>query len=287
MNSFHMNHYRGRIAPTPTGFLHLGHGQTFWIAYRRAREAGGQLVYRTEDLDAQRCSDYFATAAIEDLAWLGIEWAEGPDRGGAFGPYIQSRRLKRYRQLLNHLISRGFAYPCRCSRRDVREAASAPHEEGDEPLYAGTCRPSLGQTAVFEVAGERRNVNWRFRVPFDDVVAFEDGRYGSRSFNSGKDFGDFVLWRHDGMPSYQLAVVADDHDMDITEVVRGADLLKCTARQLLLYNALGWPPPAYYHCPLVTDDSGRRLAKRDRSRSLRSMRQSGVKPKDIRSRFIE
>ena len=282
-----MNHYRGRIAPTPTGFLHLGHGQTFWIAHRRAREAGGQLVYRTEDLDAQRCSDDFATAAIEDLAWLGIEWNEGPDRGGPFGPYIQSRRLKRYRQLLNQLISRGFAYPCRCSRRDVREAASAPHEQGDEPLYAGTCRPSIGQATVFEVAGERRNVNWRFRAPYDNVVTFEDGRYGSRSFNAGKDFGDFIIWRHDGIPSYQLAVVADDHDMDITEVVRGADLLKCTARQLLLYNALGWPPPAYYHCPLVTDDSGRRLAKRDRSRSLRAMRQSGVKPKDIRSRFIE
>ena len=281
-----MKAYRGRIAPTPTGLLHLGHAQTFWIAQHRARQAGGKLVYRTEDLDPQRCKAEFGDAAQDDLKWLGIEWDEGPDRGGPFAPYIQSQRFDRYRSILGQLKSAGLAYPCRCSRKDVREAASAPHEKGDEPLYPGTCRPPLGQAAAFDIESAPR-VNWRFRVPDGESVGFKDGRFGSQSFLAGDDFGDFILWRHDDVPSYQLAVVADDHDMGITEVVRGEDLLKCTARQLLIYRALGLEAPAFYHCPLVTDPDGQRLAKRHNSLSLQAMRNAGATAKSLRAKVSE
>ncbi len=281
-----MKAYRGRIAPTPTGLLHLGHAQTFWIASQRARQAGGQLLLRIENLDPQRCREAFISAAIEDLAWLGIEWDEGPDRGGPCAPYIQSQRIERYRKLLGRLQTAGLAYPCRCSRKDVREAATAPHHKGDEPVYPGTCRPAPSQAAMFDIE-TAPHVNWRFRVPVGEVVSFKDGRFGQQSFVAGDDFADFVLWRHDDVPSYQLAVVADDHDMGITEVVRGADLLKCTARQLLIYDALGWKAPAFHHCPLVKDDSGQRLAKRNHALSLQAMRESGASPAAIRSRFIE
>jgi len=281
-----MKAYRGRIAPTPTGLLHLGHAQTFWTARLRASQAGGKLVYRTEDLDPQRCKPELADAALEDLKWLGIEWDEGPDRGGPFAPYIQSQRFDRYRSLLEQLKKAGFAYPCRCSRKDVQEAASAPHEKGDEPVYPGTCRPTPNQVSNFDT-GTAPRVNWRFRVPNGKAVEFEDKRFGLQSFFAGKEFGDFVPWRHDDVPSYQLAVAADDHDMDITEVVRGADLLKCTARQRLIYDAFGWEPPEYHHCPLVMDDSGQRLAKRDDAQSLRALRESGATPAEIRLKFFE
>ena len=285
-NTTGMKPYRGRIAPTPTGLLHLGHAQTFWTAHQHARQASGKLVYRTEDLDPQRCKTEFADAALDDLKWLGIDWDEGPDCGGDHAPYIQSQRTGRYRELLETLKTRGLVYPCRCSRKDVRDAVSAPHETGDEPLYPGTCRPSLGQAASFET-GVTAQVNWRFRVPSAEAITFEDGRLGHQSFTAGSDFGDFVLWRHDDVPSYQLAVVADDHDMGITEVVRGEDLLKCTARQLLIYRALDWEPPAFHHCPLVTDEAGQRLAKRHDSLSLRAMRNAGATAKSIRAKFSE
>ena len=281
-----MKPYRGRIAPTPTGLLHLGHAQTFWIASQRARQAGGQLLLRIEDLDPQRSREVFTGAAIEDLAWLGLEWDEGPDRGGPCAPYTQSKRFGLYRDVLKSLKATGHAYPCRCSRKDVREATTAPHDKGDEPVYPGTCRPTPDQAMMFDIEAAP-HINWRFRVPDGKPVTFEDGRFGSQSFVAGNDFGDFVLWRHDDVPSYQLAVVADDHNMQVTEVVRGADLLKCTARQLLIYDALGWSAPEFHHCPLVKNDSGQRLAKRDDALSVRAMRESGTTPDEIRSRFVE
>lgn len=280
-----MKPYRGRIAPTPTGYLHLGHAQTFWIAAQRAKQADGVLVYRTEDLDALRCKPEFDRAAMEDLRWLGLDWDEGPDTGGRHGPYVQSQRIDRYREILERLISGGYVYPCRCSRKDVAESAVAPHESGDEPIYGGTCRPALGQASCFEPTDEPR-VNWRFRLPDNELIHFHDGGFGDQQFQTNKDFGDFVLWRHDDVPSYQLAVVVDDHDMEITEVVRGADLLKCTARQILLYQALGWERPEYHHCTLVTDQHGQRLAKRTDALSLRSMRKSGTSAETIRERFL-
>jgi glutamyl-tRNA synthetase len=278
--------YRGRVAPSPTGLLHLGHARTFWVAYRRAAEAGGTLILRDEDLDPQRSRPEYAAAMMEDLRWLGLEWQEGPDVGGPFAPYEQSRRRRLYLGAWARLVASGHVYPCTCSRKDLARAAGAPHEgpaADDEPLYPGTCRPHPGQPP--SQAHEPRGLNWRFRVPDGEEIVFDDARQGRQSFKAGADFGDFVVWRRDDVPAYQLAVVVDDEAMRITEVVRGSDLLKSTARQLLLQRALGYAAPAYYHCDLVTDETGARLAKRHDSLSLRSLRASGLTPERVRERF--
>jgi glutamyl-tRNA synthetase len=273
--------YRGRIAPSPTGYLHLGHARTFWTAYTRAREAGGALVFRNDDLDPQRSRPEFTTAMFEDLRWLGIEWQEGPDVGGPYAPYVQSKRREHYVHLWRELFERGCLYPCYCSRKDLAEAAQAPHESllnqdpNDEPIYNGRCRE---QTLA---ASEPSGVTWRFRVPDGTTVSFHDIAAGPQQYTAGMDFGDFVVWRRDDVPAYQLAVVADDLAMGITEVVRGRDLLKSTARQLLIYQVLGSILPAFYHCPLVTDSEGNRLAKRHDALSLRSLRLAGSTPEMV------
>jgi len=231
---------------------------------------------------------------FEDLRWFGFEWQEGPDIGRRFAPYIQSQRRELYLEAFNQLKAGGFVYPCTCSRQDVLRALSAPHAGDDEPIYPGTCRPKPGSlnaassqpgsklppaARVSSPAGPR---NWRFRVPDGETISFVDGYCGPQQFVAGKDFGDFVIWRHDGVPAYQLAVVVDDADMQITEVVSGQDLLRSTARQLLLYRALGKTPSSFFHCPLVTDDAGVRLAKRHDALSLRSLRQHGNSPTALR-----
>ena len=270
--------YRGRIAPSPTGWLHIGHACTFWTAYRRALEQNGVLVFRNEDLDPQRSKAEFAAAMIEDLRWLGIRWQEGPDVGGAFSPYEQSRRREFYLDTWRKLRDGGFLYPCTCSRRDLASSAAAPNEGDDEPIYPGRCREKVAEAQGYETPA---GVNWRFRVPDGETVGFADGRQGARQFVAGRDFGDFVVWRRDDVPAYQLAVVADDAAMQITEVVRGADLLKSTARQLLLIQALGLFVPAYYHCDLVRDETGQRLAKRHDALSLRALRRRGMAPQQV------
>ena len=288
--------YRGRLAPSPTGHLHVGHARTFWTAYLRAREAGGALVMRMEDLDPQRSRKVYADAALDDLRWLGIRWQEGPDNGGPFAPYAQSQRRAIYIAAWRKLLRAGCLFACRCSRKDVESALGAPHErdggklvaEDDEPIYPGTCRhftghvPQLpGPTAIeLEAPGP---INWRFRIPDGEAIEFIDRNLGPQRFEAGKDFGDFVVWRRDGVASYQLACVADDAAMGITEVVRGADLLKSTARQILLNRALGLDNPAWYHCRLVVDHNGRRLAKRHDALSLRALRQRGLTPMKILS----
>ena len=268
--------YRGRLAPSPTGYLHLGHARTFWVAQERARATGGVLVLRNEDLDRARCQPEFATAMLEDLRWFGFAWQEGPDMGGPFAPYAQSERLPLYRAAFERLRAGGFVYPCTCSRKDILNALSAPHAGDDEPIYPGTCRPRLSPPAG-------RACSWRFRVPEGEAIAFIDGQFGPQEFVAGRDFGDFVVWRHDDLPAYQLACVVDDAAMRITEVVRGADLLVSTARQGLLYRALGWAPPAFFHCPLLTDDRGQRLAKRHDALSLRALQRGGSQPHDLRA----
>ena len=281
--------YRGRLAPSPTGYLHLGHARTFWAAHERARAAGGVLVLRDEDLDASRARAEFAAAMLEDLRWLGVSWQEGPDVGGPFSPYRQSGRRALYLEAWARLASGGHVYPCVCSRRDIARAASAPHEgragarqaQDDEPHYPGTCRPRLG--AATQAPDAPAGLNWRFRVPDGEEVVFEDLKQGRQGFVTGRDFGDFVVWRRDDVPAYQLAVVVDDARMRITEVVRGADLLKSTARQTLLRRALGYPAPAYFHCDLVTDERGERLAKRHESLSLRALRAAGLTPEEVRA----
>jgi len=284
--------YRGRLAPSPTGLLHLGHARTFWTAQQRAKSHRGQLVLRNEDLDSSRCKPEFVAAMFEDLRWFGFRWNEGPDRGGSFGPYSQSERRKFYVAAFEKLRAGGFIYPCVCSRQDVLRSVRAPHEGEDEPLYPGTCRPDPDSPLPVEgfqvkdgIERPATRINWRFIVPASEVVTFTDGFFGPQQFTSGVDFGDFVVWRHDDMPSYQLSVVVDDAAMQVTEVVRGADLLLSTARQLLLYRALGFAPPAFYHCPLVTDEAGVRLAKRHDSLSFRTLRQQGVAPEIVREKI--
>ena len=266
--------YHGRLAPSPTGLLHLGHARTFWIAQERARAARGKLFLRNDDLDTARCRPEFVTAMREDMRWLGLIWEE---------PMIsQSERIPIYRKVLAKLYQAGLIYPCNRSRRDVLAATSAPHDgdELDEPLYPVEFRPTAG--SPLPPLSQPITTNWRFRVPDDEALTFRDGYFGEQRAIIGRDFGDFLVWRKDDMPSYQLACVVDDADMGITEVVRGADLMRSTFRQLLIYRALGLDAPSFYHCPLVTDQNGVRLAKRNDALSIRILREEGKTPEQVR-----
>lgn len=270
--------YLGRLAPSPTGYLHVGHARTFWIAQQRAAAAGGELFLRNDDLDRARCRPEFVAAMAEDLRWLGCRWRE---------PIItQSQRLPLYRTALARLHAAGQIFPCTRSRRDVLEAAGAPHEGAggdDEPLYPAAFRPA--PHSPLPPLAPRIDVNWRLRVPDGVRLEFIDRHFGPQSAVAGVDFGDFLVWRKDDLPSYQLASVVDDIDLGITEVVRGADLIRSTFRQLLVFSALSATPPAFYHCPLVTDHLGQRLAKRHDALSLRSLRASGKSPAEVRATF--
>ena len=269
-----MSAYRGRLAPSPTGLLHRGHARTFWIAQQRAEAAGGALIFRNDDLDRARCRTEYVDAMFEDLRWLGLRWSEGPDVGGPHAPYTQSERMPRYREAFERLRAGGFLFPCTCSRQDVLRAIGAPHAGEHEPIYPGTCR--------VRAHGESE-INWRFRVPDGEAIEFTDGALGPQRAIAGADFGDFLVWRKDDLPSYQLACTVDDALMQVTEVVRGADLIASTARQCLLYRALGWPAPAFYHCPLVLDENGKRLAKRDATTTVRGLRAAGLTAVEVRS----
>ena len=272
--------YRGRLAPSPTGYLHAGHAQTFWIAHQRALNLGGDLILRNDDLDNQRCKSAYVEALFEDLQWFGFKWSEGPDRGGSFGPYSQSQRQEIYRAALRRLQLGAFVYPCSCSRKDIQSAVSAPHAADDELIYPGSCRHK-----TLDDVGNQSHC-WRFRVVDGEKIQLNDGHFGPVEFVAGKDFGDFVVWRPDGICSYQLATVVDDCAMKITEVVRGADLLVSTARQILIYRALGFPVPSFYHCPLMLDEKGQRMAKRQDAMSLRQLRQLGMTPEQIRESYF-
>lgn len=271
------NAYRGRLAPSPTGLLHIGHARTFWIAAQRAAEQRGTLILRNEDLDPQRSRPEFAEAMIEDLRWLGLDWSGGPDCGGPYVPYAQSERREHYIAAWRRLRDDGFIYPCTCSRKDLAQSASAPNDTDDEPIYPGRCRNRTDATEFVDPKG----VNWRFRVPDGAEIKFNDLNLGPQCYTAGRDFGDFLIWRRDDVPAYQLAVVVDDAAMRITEVVRGADLLKSTVRQLLLIRALAYPTPDYFHCELVRDADGVRLAKRHDALSIRSFRERGVSPGEV------
>jgi len=289
--------YRGRLAPSPTGLLHLGHARTFWTAQERARARGGELILRNEDLDSTRFKLEFVEQMLEDLRWFGFEWSEGPDVGGKFAPYDQSGRMDFYRAALDRLRAGNFVYPCTCSRKDIQAATRAPHANDDgEPIYPGTCRGNkssgTGVSPVSFASSQEQATHgrdarattyaWRFRVPDSETISFTDGNCVEQKFVAGKDFGDFVVWRGDGVPAYQLACVVDDAAMQITEVVRGADLLVSTARQILLYRALDLPVPDFFHCELVLDETGVRLAKRHDALSLRKLREAGRSPEELR-----
>ena len=266
--------YIGRLAPSPTGLLHLGHAATFWKAFTRARGAQGTLLLRNEDLDPQRSRPEYVDAMLEDLAWLGISWQP---------PMVsQSERLSLYRAAFELLLQSGHIYPCTCSRKDLSRMMHAPHDEDDEPLYIGRCRSTPPMPF-------NPSANYRFRVPDGETISFLDQHLGPQALTAGEHFGDFLVWRKPvpgdlhpgGLPSYQLACVIDDADMGITEVVRGADLLKSTARQILLQRALGLPAVDYFHTALLRDEQGVRLAKRHDALALRTLREQGVTPAEV------
>jgi len=270
---------RGRYAPSPTGELHLGNASTALLAWLSIRARGGTFVMRVEDLDRNRSRDALADQALEDLGWFGIDWDEGSDRGGPFAPYEQWPRKDDYRRAFEQLKQSGLLYPCFCTRRDISAAANAPQEPGEMRRYPGTCRGIPAGEGAARAAREERHA-WRFRVGDGQAAAFEDrvrGRWGE----GRRAPGDFVVYRADAVPAYQLAVVVDDAAMRIDEVVRGDDLLSSTPAQLLLYEALDLRAPVFGHVPLLLGPDGARLSKRHRGVTLRELRESGHTPESV------
>jgi glutamyl-tRNA synthetase len=265
---------RGRYAPSPTGDLHLGNLRTALLAWMAARRSGGRFVLRIEDLDRPRTRPGATQRIIDDLRWLGLEWDEGPDVGGMYGPYEQSRREAIYDAALARLRDAGAIYPCFCSRADLARIASVPAGAEDEPPYPGICRSLSPREVAARLAAGRRPA-WRFRVP-SSIIRFSDGGSGPQEQNVATVVGDFIVRRSDGIIAYQLAVVVDDALMRITQVVRGADLLGSTARQIALFRALGWPPPAYHHVPVMTGSDGAKLSKREAAAGLEPLRAAGA-----------
>jgi len=268
---------RGRYAPSPTGVLHLGNLRTALLAWLFARSSGRAFTLRIEDLDRPRVRSGVTARMLADLRWLGLDWDEGPDLGGTLGPYFQSQREALYSAAFARLRAAGLIYPCYCARSELARIASAPQQEGQDasaPRYPGTCRDlTPAQWAEREAAGRRPS--WRFRAPAEPI-AFTDVLHGEISENVAAAVGDFIVRRSDGVFAYQLAVVVDDALMGVDQVVRGYDLLGSTARQLALYDALGYPRPAEYaHVPLALDLTGARLAKRDVATGLDALRIAG------------
>ncbi|WP_300907334.1 tRNA glutamyl-Q(34) synthetase GluQRS [uncultured Desulfovibrio sp.] len=269
----------GRLAPSPTGYVHLGNAWAFLLAWLAARARKGVLVLRLEDIDPQRSRPEFAAALLQDLRWLGLDWDQGPDVGGPLGPYEQSRRASAYAQALARLEAAGLTYPCFCTRKELRLLAAAPHVDDAGAPYPGTCRQlsAMQREALFR-SGRKAAV--RLRCP-DASVAFEDALLGPQSFRLAECGGDFALRRSDGVVAYQLAVAVDDALMGVNQVVRGRDILPSTPRQIALLRLLGHDAPAYAHIPLLLDGEGQRLAKRHQSLALRALRERGASARRI------
>lgn len=270
---------RARLAPSPTGLLHLGNAWAFLAAWLAARRAGGVVVLRMEDIDPARSRAAYSRDICDDLSWLGLTWDEGPDKG-PYGPYRQSQRLASYAAALATFESRDLVYPCFCTRKELRSLAGAPHMEDAGAPYPGTCR-MLDAARRAELQAMGRKAAMRLACPPEQIWRFTDRVSGPQHFTLAECGGDFALCRSDGVFAYQLAVVADDIAMRISQVVRGADILPSTARQLYLYSLFGASPPEYAHVPLLLDHEGERLAKRHQSLSLRALRDAGVKPQTV------
>jgi glutamyl-tRNA synthetase len=271
---------RGRFAPSPTGLLHLGNARTALLAWLDARSAGGAFLMRIEDLDQARVQPDAESRQLDELAWLGIDWDEGPDRGGPFAPYRQSERAASYDAAIERLLASKRAFLCACSRADVARAASAPHDDAaGEPRYPGTCRDADPAAVIANAAAQGRSPAVRF-AGSAERLDFVDEVHGAVTSEAG-GVDDFVLRRADGTAAYQLAVVVDDAAMQVTRVVRGDDLLRSTPRQIALYRALGLAPPAFAHVPLVLTPGGERLAKRTRPATLASLRAAGLPPEAV------
>ena len=267
----------GRLAPSPTGALHLGNARSFLLAWLSVRSRGGRLVLRMEDLDHPKVKPGAAAQALDDLHWLGLDWDEGPDRGGPSAPYVQTQRRDIYRDALHRLLGQGLVYPCTCSRADVEAAQSAPHAGEDGLAYPGTCRGRFPSwRAAVETLPQGRIPVWRFRSDRFGETAFDDLVCGPQRETVAETVGDFALARDPDGAGYMLAVAVDDAAMGVTEVLRGDDLLRATHRQLLVQRALGLPAPRYAHVPLVVAEDGRRLAKRHGDTRLAAIRDAGV-----------
>ena len=264
-----MGELRGRFAPSPSGRMHLGNLFSALLAWLSVRSAGGVMVLRMEDLDPDRCREEYAVQLADDLRWLGLDWDEGYELGGPHGPYRQSERTELYAADFRGLEGQGLIYPCFCTRAE-RLAASAPHRSDGQVVYSGKCR-CLTEEQRRELIQSRQPA-WRLEVP-DRAISFTDGLQGFFEENLLRDCGDFILRRSDGVYAYQLAVVYDDGDMAINQVVRGRDLLDSTPRQLYLYELLGLTPPDFYHVPLLVAPDGRRLSKRERDLDMGALRQ--------------
>ncbi len=280
-----MSAVRGRYAPSPTGALHLGALRTALLAWLFARAEGGTFILRIEDLDLPRVRPGAARRMLDDLRWLGLDWDEGPDSGGPYGPYIQSARGAIYSGALARLRAAGMLYPCYCTRAELRSTqdaaiASAPHLIGAPVPYSGLCRNlTERERRAREAAG--RAPSLRFHAPKEPVM-FKDRLHGAVSERVSETLGDIIVRRSDGVVAYNLAVVVDDALMGVTQVVRGADLLGVTAAQRALALALGYEPPRdYAHVPLATDAAGARLAKRDATAGLAGLRALGVTPERV------
>lgn len=269
---------RGRFAPTPSGMLHIGNAFTAVASWLQMRQANGQFVLRVENIDTARSRADLAQRQLEDLRWLGIDWDEGPDVGGQYAPYVQSERLPLYEAALERLKQAGLLYPCYCSRSELARIASAPHGLSSEGgAYPGICRHLTEEERQAKEVHKAPSL--RFTMT-GRPVAFRDGWTGEVTF-AGEAVSDFVVKRADGMFSYQLAVTVDDAAMGITDVLRGADLLDSTPRQMALYEALELKAPSFAHVPLIVDGNGERLSKRDRSITLASLRDAGVTPERL------
>ena len=255
----------GRFAPSPSGRIHLGNILCCLLAWLSARQKGGRVVLRIEDLDTARCKRPYAEQMIDDLHWLGLDWDQGPGAGGPDAPYYQGERTAPYEEALE-LCQKGLVYPCYCSRAELH-AASAPHRSDGQAVYAGTCR----HLTAAQRAEKTRAPATRLIVP-DEIWSFTDGHMRYYEENLLRDCGDFLLRRSDGMFAYQLAVVVDDATMGVTEVVRGSDLLSSTPRQMYLYDLLGLKAPEFIHFPLLLAPDGRRLSKRDADAGLDDLR---------------
>lgn len=266
---------RGRFAPSPSGHMHLGNAWTALLAWLQARSLGGAVVLRIEDLDPDRSRTEYTEQIMRDLAWLGLDWDEGPDVGGPCGPYRQDERRHLYAAAVDRLAALGLVYPCYCTRAEIRAAASAPHPGEDEAAYPGTCRGRAGE------GRNGRRPSLRLTVPAGETIAFTDGRHGLFAQDLSSACGDFVLRRADGVHAYQLAVVIDDAAMGITHVLRGDDLLASTPRQLYLYRLLGLRPPTFTHVPLLISPDGHRLSKRQRGLALAALRAAGTAPEEV------
>lgn len=269
---------RGRLAPSPTGHLHLGNAWAFLLCWLAVRSAGGRLVLRMEDIDPERSRPHFVEEIMRDLAWLGLDWDEGPDRGGPYAPYTQQERLERYAEVIEALTRLGRTYPCYCTRKELKTMASAPHLEDAGPVYPGTC---LGLGADARMAREAQGRRPALRLHGAGETRFDDLLHGEVRLDWAQCGGDFPLRRSDGVISYQLAVALDDMDQAINLVVRGADILPCTPRQIFLFDLLQAPVPRYAHVPLLLDHEGVRLAKRHQSLELGALREMGMSPRAV------